>query len=269
MNEFIEKFIAGFKSVSEQRRYDSRCYNNMIRDKKYIMLHPMIFDDDNIEFLVFPTDDNTKIWPVGEDLQREVFDYVEKTRKYYNFVSCINPKDIDCIDETVYIETSRFSAIDLTIARWSDLINAPKLRDGNFSDLRVPFEKFFNLENDCNHDIHYWEVFADNKIPAELELREVFHDVDSYQKYGTISTTIFWKNEFIGWYTRSGRWLDDMVFNTVNVEKWKELMYVMLEMSGYKLGERLNGVEVYTMNDTDDVETITSVPGFTEPDYGE
>lgn len=269
MNEFIEKFINGYKSLNEKSRYNSRSYNRLIRENKYIMLHPMIISDDNTQLLIFFTDDNTKIWPIGDDLQHEVFEYVENTRKYYTFVECKDPTDLDSINETVYIETSHFSAIELTIARWSDLINAPKLRDGHFSDLREPFEKFFHLENDSDYDIDYWEVFADDKIPAELELREIIHDVDSYQKYGTISTSIFWKDEFIGWYTRSGRWLDHKEFNTVNVEKWKELMHVMLDMSGYKPGERLNGVEVYTMNDTDDVETITSVPGFTEPDYGE
>ena len=268
MNEFIEKFISGYKALNEKTRYDSRGYNNLISNNKYVMIHPMIIDNDNIQLIVFFTDDNTKVWPVGEDLQREVFEYIEGTRKYFTFVNCKEQSDLDCINETIYIETSRFSKIELTIARWSDLINAPKLRDGSFSDLSEPFEKFFNLENDYDVDIDYWKVFADDKKPEQLELREVIHDVDSYQKYGTIKTNIYWCGEFIGWYTFSGRWLDTKTYSTVNPEKWKELMYVMLDISGYVIGERLNGVEVYVMDDNDDVESITSVPGFTEPEYG-
>lgn len=268
MNEFIEKFICGYKLFNEKTRYNSRAYNNLISNNKYIMIHPMIIDDDNIQLIIFFTDDNSKVWPVGEDLQGEVFEYVDGTRKYFTFLECKEPSDLDCINETIYIETSRFSKIELTVARWSDLINAPKLRDGSFGDLREPFEKFFHLEDDYDCDIDYWKVFADDKKPEQLELREIIHDIDSYQKYGTISTTIFWKGEFIGWYTRSGRWLDTKIFNTVNPEKWKVLMHVMLEMSGYVMGERINGVEVYKMNEDDDVESITSVPGFTEPEYG-
>lgn len=268
MNDFVEKFILGYKTLNEKSRYDSRAYNDLISKYKYVMLHPMIIDNDNIQLMIFFTDDNTKVWPLGDDLQREVFEYVENSRKYYTFIECNNQSDLDCIYETIYIETSRFSKIELTIARWSDLINAPKLRDGSFSDLREPFEQFFNLENDYDIDIDYWNVFADDKKPEQLELREIIHDVDSYQKYGTIKTSIFWEGEFIGWYTFSGKWLDTKLFNTVNPEKWKELMNVMLELSGAKIGERMNGVEVYVMNEDDDVETITSVPGFTEPEYG-
>lgn len=273
MNKFIEKFITEFKSLCENDRDSSRTYNHLISKNKYIMVHPIYDEPDDVKFLIFATDDNSKVCPVDlGQTPHDILDYVFNSTKYHNVLRFDDSSklNIDSITETLYIKTSLFSRIELTVARWHDLINAPKLRDGHFSDLCAPFEKYFNIEDDYECCINFHNVFSDENKPKELELCEIFHDVCSDGKYGTIQTSIFWNGEFIGWYTRSGRWLDTYIFNTVNPEKWKVLMNAMLKISGYEKGERIPGVDaIYEMDINDDVEDITNVPGFTEPTYGD
>lgn len=270
MNEFIEKFISGYKKLASDTRRRSQLYNKLISENTFIMIHPMLLTEVDKQFLVSVSDDNTQVWPFSAEIepQREVFEFVENSNKFYEFVICKSEEDFNKITETVYIETSRFSKIELTVPTWDDLINAPKLRDGNFDELREAFEKFFNVDEDYSYDssVDLYSAFHNDKKPSELEIREVWYDVDSYQKYGNITRLVFWKEQFIGWISYSGRWIDDTNYYVVNSDAWKELMNVMYKISGYQKVQGIRGVTMIDMS-TENVESCTSVPGFTEPDY--
>jgi len=122
--------------------------------------------------------------------------------------------------------------------------------------------------NDFKSAVNSGKIDTGNLNGFETNMTKyLWCDVDSYQKYGNIDRLIFWKGEFIGWISYSGRWIDHKIFNTVNPDAWKELMHVMYEISGYKKCPGISGVTVVDMS-TKKVEDCTSVPGFTEPDYG-
>ena len=274
MSSFVDYFVKAYTELESKSRRNSKFLNRMISEHQYLRVHPIVFNhkgEEEIQFLISFADSTELCYPMGEDLQNEFFHKLEDSRTWHTFIKTSKTleelKEVREIDQTLYIETSKFTPIPVKEATWQDLINAPKLRDGEFSELREAFEKFFNLEDDCDCDIDYWKVFAESNKPAELEIREVWCDVDSYQKYGNIDRLIFWKGEFIGWISYSGRWIDHKMFNTVNPDAWKELMHVMYEISGYKKGPGISGVTVVDMS-TEKVEDCTSVPGFTEPDYG-
>lgn len=274
MSNFVDYFVQAYTELSSKSRRDSKFLNRMISEYKYLRVHPILLkvkDDDEIQFLVSFANSTELSYPISGDLQVEFFRKLEDSRVWHTFIKTSKTleelKEVREIDQTLYIETSKFTPIHVKEATWQDLINAPKLRDGEFSELREPFEKFFNLEDDYECGIDYWKVFAESNKPAELEIREVWCDIDSSQKYGNINRLIFWKGEFIGWISYGGRWIDDKLFNTVNPDAWKELMHVMYEISGYQKEPSIRGVTTVDMS-TEKVEDCTSVPGFTEPDYG-
>lgn len=275
MSSFVDYFVHEYTELESKSRRNSQFLNRMISKYKYLRVHPILFknnDAEEIEFLISFANSTELSYPMGEDLQVEFFHILEDSRTWYTFIKISKTleelQEVREIDNTLYIETSKFTPIHVKEATWQDLINAPKLRDGKFVELSDVFEKFFNLEDDFDCNIDYYTVFSERNKPSELEIREVWCDIDSYQKYGSINRLIFWKGEFIGWINYSGRWIDDKMFNTVNPEAWKELMHVMYEISGYQKGPSIRGVTIVDMS-TEKVENCISVPGFTEPDYGD
>lgn len=266
MNEFIEKFIAGYTGLSSKTRNHIRCFNRQISNYKYIMIHPVLIKDD-YELMVGFVNDNSNIWPLGEEEQRKAFEFIG--HRGHEFLRTDDKLNTEMFNQTLYIETSRFSPIPLETGSWEQLLNAPKIEDGDFDLLTEPFSTFFNLDEHYNNDFDVWEFFQEKNKPSDVELRVVWKDVDSDHKYGNINTLIFWQGEFIGWVNSGSKWLATHVYNTVNAERWAAFMQYLYQCSGQTPNNTLRGIYVVDMNSVTDVESVISIPGLTEPDYGE
>ena len=266
MNEFIEKFIADYTGLSSKTRRHSRSFNYRISNYKYIMIHPVLIKDD-YELMVGFVHDNSKVWSLGKDDQREAFEFIG--HHGHEFLCTDDKLDTELFNKTLYIETSRFSPIALDTGSWEQLLNSPKIEEGDFSLLSEPFTTFFNLDIYYDDDFDVWGFFQESNKPSDVELRVVWKDVDSGQKYGCINTLIFWKGEFIGWVSSGSKWLATHGYNTVNAERWVAFMQYLYQCSGQKPKNTLRGIDVIDMNSVIDVESVINIPGLTEPDYGE
>ncbi len=266
MNEFIEKLIAGYTSLSSKSRRHIRGFNHKISNYKYMIVQPVLIKDD-YELMVGFVNDNSQVWPLGEEEQREVFKFIGHYG--HEFLRTDDKLDIEMFNQTLYIETSRFSPMELETGSWEQLLNSPKIEEGEFDILKEPFSVFFNLDEHYNDDFDVWGFFQESNKPSDVELRVVWKDVDDDHKYGSINTLIFWQGEFIGWVNSGSKWLATHVYYTVNAERWGAFMQYLYDCSGQKPKSKLRGIEVIDMNSVTDVESVISIPGLTEPDYGE
>ena len=266
MNEFIEKFIAGYIGMSSKTRRHIRSFNYRISNYKYVMIHPVLINDD-YELMVGFVNDNTNIWTLGEEEQRQAFEFIGN--RGHEFLRTNDKLDIEMFNQTLYIETSSFSPIQLETGSWEQLLNSPKIEDAEFSILSEPFTTFFNLDEHYNEHFDVWGFFQNCNKPSDVELRVVWKDVDDGEKYGSINTLIFWNDEFLGWVNSGSKWLAIHVYYTVNADRWEAFMQYLYKCSGQKALNKLRGIEVIDMDSVKDVESIVSIPGLTELDYGE
>lgn len=271
MNEFTEKFITGYTNLSSKSRRHIRGFNHKISTYKYMIVHP-VFLKDHYELMIGFVNDNSKVWAIvdeekRDDVQREVFNFIGHYG--HEFVRTDEPLDIEMFNQTLYIETSRFSPLELETGSWEQLLNSPKIEDAEFSILSEPFTTFFNLDEHYNEHFDVWGFFQNCNKPSDVELRVVWKDVDDGEKYGSINTLIFWNDEFLGWVNSGSKWLATHVYYTVNADRWEAFMQYLYKCSGQKALNKLRGIEVIDMDSVKDVESIVSIPGLTELDYGE
>jgi hypothetical protein len=269
-DKFRESFPKDYRdfTIARNLRETSKKFNLNIERFKYVLVYP--FDKKNKE------NGNNHTLIVAFSNDPKVFEYTkgapQAAYKDFHIVDTITVTDLSF--EFLVFETSIFEPISLEKVEWSKLINAPKIDDGDFSDLQTAFLSFFGLdENEYNQDysdsFNFSRFFCheENK-PYDLELRVVWRDVDSGDKYGNIVTLIFWKNDFIGWVTHSGKWLDSEDVNTVDIEKFKDLMQFIYDKTGFIRSNRLHGISIYDM-DKHEVDDLVSVPGVSMRNYSE
>jgi len=266
--EFVNDFIKSYQDlVASSDHKKIKDFNRNLAKYAYFLVYPFKYEQkDHVQLLVGFADSfeihpfgNTVITPDAMSQLKAGRDFI---RTHENFH----------LSETLAIPTSNIHPIPLKKIEWLQLINAPKLEDDSFSVLEKSFLEHFNLDeyayqDDSEDPVHFGKYFNnDNNKPEDLELHVVWHDVDSSAKYGSIQTLILWKGEFIGWVTRSGRWIDTYSFSTVNVDKWNDLMDTIYKNSGYKQSRTSRGVHVYDMT-KDEVDDVAYIPGFSIPTY--
>lgn len=268
---FVTDFIKGYRELMiEKSSHDKiKHFNNNLKEYSYLLVYPFTVDDTEPEkmqllvgfannFVIYQKDDKATM--------------PEAMKQIIRGQDCLKVShDLD-ITETVAIPTSEIETLPVRKVTWAELINAPKLGEDSFSVLCEPFLEYFNLESysyqaDSNESFDFNHYFnQDSNKPSELELREVWHDTCDDDKHGNTQTLVFWKDEFIGWLTFSGRYLSSCMASTVNLEKWTDLMDTIYKQSGYKPGRNVNGVSVYNM-DKDDVDDVAYVPGVSTVHY--
>lgn len=266
---FTNIFVKQYSDLMlSARSHDAiKQFNNNLAKYSYLLVYPSDSDEpDRIQLLVgFANQYEIHQFGAHEDMVKAM------TQIKSNPDFCTVSKELT-VAETVVIPTADFPALPLRKIAWEELINAPKLQDEDFDVLQSSFLEYFNLDehayqegNDTPFDFREYFSTESNK-PEQLELREVWHDADWDGKYGNIEILIFWKSEFIGWITRTGRYLESYAASTINLEKWTDLMDTIYKSSGYKPGRNVNGVSVYNM-ETDDVDDVAYVPGVSTRHY--
>jgi hypothetical protein len=261
-----QKFIDSLKEYYSNYRRNSQFYNRIISEKKFLMVHPILLPNSKIDVLINFTNENKVVYPMGEDLQHEVFEFVRNSDGHHYFFSTGFSEDemIEFLPETRYIETSLFTPIELVNPTWDDLLNAQKVGDANFNILKETFNEFHSISDfddrgDDSDNLFYEE---ENK-PSELELRIVFEDITSDHKYGSGTILVFWKGEFTALCNEYiERYRQDHSYYIANVDNWREMMKVLYEKANIKPGSPIHGAEILDM--TNDVEQMASIPGFTE-----
>ena len=259
--------------INEYRKLLSTCshdrikeFNRKLKQYAYLLVYPFTSDDhpDKIQVLVGFAD-TYAVHQMDDD--DKMPDAMAQIKGSYDFL--LIGKDF-VITETVAIPVSEIEPVALRKVEWAELINAPKLDDGDFGILESSFLAYFSLDSHAYQEngerFDFSDYFEDKNKPAELELREVWRDVDSGEKYGDIQTLVIWKGDFIGWVSCFGKWLDNYGASTVDVDKWADLMNTLYARSGFVPGRIYNGVTVYSM-EKNDVEDVAFVPGVSDRNY--
>lgn len=267
--EFVTDFIKGYSELMvAQRRHDQiKHFNNNLKKYSHLLVYPFTADDPDKNQLLVGFSNDFKIYQKDDKANMPA----AMTQIICGQDYVVVGKGLD-IKETVAIPTSEIQPLPIRKVEWSELINAPKLGEDSFSVLSDPFLEYFHLDsyayqegsNESFDFNHYFN--KDSNKPDGLELREVWHDTCDDDKHGNTQTLVFWKDEFIGWLTFSGRYLDSTMASTVNLEKWVDLMDTIYKQSGYKPGRNINGVSVYNM-EKDDVDDVAYVPGVSTVHY--
>lgn len=271
MSQLLQNFPQDYKNfvMSRNVHESSKKFNKNIEKYKYVLVFPFYQSNGSVQdSLLIGFSDEPTIYKCDSENQKAAFQAFTS----HEIIKINNIKAV--FTESMAFSTSLFEKIPQDKVLWSQLIDAPKIEDGSYDLLLESFLEFFGLErNEYNQD--YSESFdfeghfcKDHNKPNELELRVVWHDVDSYDKFGTIITLIFWKNEFIGWVSTGGRYLDTNSASTVNIDAWKDLMQAIYESTKFQRSNRLAGVSVYDMNAVE-VDDVVSVPGVSMRSYSE
>jgi len=264
----LEKFITGFKEYYSKSRLNSKFYNRMIAEKKFLCVHPIVLPNSKTDVLVSFSDTNTFVYPAGDDLQHEVFQHIQE-QGWHTFLSTGFSDDemVDFLPETRYIETSEFTPIELVMPTWDDLLKAPKLGDAELDILQETFEEYHGIDDDYELTCNLHELFCyPEKKPEELELRIVYDDTDQDRKYGDATILVFWKGEFMALCNEYiNRYRQSHSYYIAKEESWHEMMAVLHSLANIPVTSPIRGAEILDM--TQEVENIASVPGFTEKSY--
>lgn len=271
MSQLLQNFPQDYKNfvMSRELHESSKKFNKNIEKYKYVLVFPFYQSNGSVQdSLLIGFSDEPTIYKCDSENQKAAFQAFTS----HEIIKINNIKAV--FTESMAFSTSLFEKIPQDKVLWSQLIDAPKIEDGSYDLLLESFLEFFGLNrNEYNQD--YSESFdfeghfcKDQNKPNELELRVVWHDVDSYDKFGTIITLIFWKSEFIGWVSTGGRYLDTNSASTVNIDAWKDLMQAIYESTKFQRSNRLAGVSVYDMNAVE-VDDVVSVPGVSMRSYSE
>ena len=262
-------FIQAYRELMVSQRSHDRLkqFNKNLEKYSHLLVYPFTSDGNEKvqlligfanEFKIYQKDDKETMPSAMKQILGGQ-DYVT-VGKYFD------------IKETVAIPTSEIEHLHVRKVEWAELINAPKLGEDSFSVLSDPFLEYFNLDSYAyqegsneSFDFNHYFNKASNK-PDGLELREVWHDTCDDDKHGNTQTLVFWKDEFIGWLTFTGRYLDTTSASTINIEKWTELMDFIYNQSGFKPGRKIKGISIYNM-EKDDVDDVAYVPGVSTVNY--
>lgn len=270
MSDLEQKIIDGYVTMTKNgRRNLIKNFNRRIAKFKFFVVYPYLTRKDTIEVLVGFSNDNTK-HAFGEETAALAMEQVKNNCEF------ISSKEVDfsVLKESLIIETSAFSPIELSVPHWSQLIDAPEIMKSDFDVLVDSFCKFFGLEPeqydrnfDMIMDFKSWFGYNENQ-PKDLDLKVVWNDVDGYDtKYGNRTINVFWKGEFIGFINGSfSRWEFYGTEYTVNYDKWTEMMEVIYASTEF-VKEKGAGVVILDMQTTN-VEDYASIPGVSDKDYG-
>lgn len=268
---FTVDFIKNYRELllSESSHDQIKAFNNRLKKYAYFLVYPFTGSDENPEkvSLLIGFADTFAIYQ--KDDQANMSAAMQQIGAGHGYLTV--GKGLD-ITETVAIPTSEIEPIPVRKVEWAELINAPKLNDADFSLLQDSFLEYFNLDEysyqaGSNESFRFGDYFnKEANKPEGLELREVWHDTCDDDKHGNVETLVFWKDEFIGWISCSGRYLTCSSASTVNLPKWTELMDTIYANSGYQPGRNVNGVSVYDMT-KDDVDDVTYVPGVSTQNH--
>jgi hypothetical protein len=269
--EFVTDFIKGYRELMlKQSSHDKiKHFNNNLKAYPYLLVYPFTADDSEpakTQLLVGFAETFNIHQKDDKATMPEAMTQIIRGQDYLKVGNDVT------ITETVAIPTSEIEPVPVRKVTWEELINAPKLGEDSFGVLCEPFLEYFNLDsyayqegtNESFDFSHYFH--KDSNKPDGLELREVWHDTCDDDKHGNTQTLVFWKDEFIGWLTFSGRYLSSCMASTISLEKWTDLMDAIYKQSGYKPGRNVNGVSVYDM-DKDDVDDVAYVPGVSTVNY--
>lgn len=274
MSSFVDYFVKAYTELESKSRRNSQFLNRMIKEYKYLRVHPILLkdnDEEEIHFLISFANSTELSYPMGEDLQAELFHKLEDSRVWYSFIETSKTveelKEVREIDQTLYIETSKFTPIHVKEATWQDLINAPKLRDAELDILQKTFEEYHGIDDDYELTCNLHELFCyPEKKPEELELRIVYEDTDQGRKYGDATILVFWKGEFMALCNEYiNRYSQSHSYYIAKEESWHEMMAVLHSLANIPVTSPIRGAEILDM--TQEVENIASVPGFTENVY--
>lgn len=254
-----EFFVHNLKKTIETTSHeDQKRFNRNLASYKLLVFHPYYLDDAYKVLVGFANECDQQ----GSDQAGSSLVYKQIT----NHMHFAPTQETYFIEKTLIVQVSDVKPIYVRKVSWEEAINQPKLSDARFSYLEEAFFEFFSLENvkynkyGLNQKTLSDFFNDDTNKPEGLELRVVWEDIDSNDKYGNVQVLVFWKTEFIGWILRSGRWLEDFNYSTISGEKWSAMMNVIYEQSGYVNTGNLDSVSVYTMNDEpDDLLLITGI----------
>jgi len=262
-----QKFIDGFKEYYSKSRNNAKFYNRMIKQKKFLRIHQIVLPTSKMDVLISFSDTNEIVYPVGDDLQRELFKLIESDWHTFLSIGFSEEEMIEFLPETRYIETSAFTPIELVMPTWDDLLNAPKLGDADIDILQETFEEYHGIHDNYELTCNLHELFCyQEKKPEELELRIVFDDTDQDRKYGDATILLFWKGEFMALCNEYiNRYRHSHSYYIANEESWHEMMKVLHSLANIPTTSPIRGAEILDM--TQEVENIASVPGFTEKNY--
>lgn len=253
--EYIESFVEKYKKnlIEANNREDIKEFNRAISSYRYMIVHPYPVADQLGKFqIIVGFGDNPKILSTSKENTLNAFESIRSELKV------ITPdEDVSSIANTFVFETSTIQQIPIENIPWERLINSEEIGKASFDILTRPFCDMFYLDESTDAIGMFFE--DEEKKPKELELKLVWRDVDSY---GSVAL-IFWKSEFIGWITHSGRWFATMEVSTVNVTKWEEMMNTLFDLVNLKNISSLRGVTVYDMT-KDQVDDVVFVPGISQ-----
>ncbi len=241
-------------------------FNRNLASFNYIVFVPHITTNDETAFILGFTNSMVENCDFKDsDSHQNLMKSIKSSPRFFKI-----SKEEELTD-VVYLNTTDVETLPFKKVEWSELINAPKIDDADYDLIQKPFLSYFRLDDSMHYDDGESFSFSDyfneeSNKPADLELRNVWRDVDRDEKYGEIQTLVFWKEQFIGWITRNGRYLDVLYASTVNVEQWKEMMDHIYKSSGYVHSPSMQGFHVYDMTTTDP-DDVVSVPGVTQKNY--
>lgn len=252
-------FVYNFKkTLSSRPRHEQKTFNKDLKRFKLMVFHPYYMDDEY--HVLFGFSDECEVLCSDKASSTKIYNQIKK-HMYFS------PKgDVFSLEQTLIIPTLNIDPLPLRKIPWDEAIEQPKLGDADFSYIEDSFIEFYGLEN--NKYTEYGKnkkslssFFNKNENkPDELELRIVWDDVDSGEKYGDIQVLIFWKNEFIGWIHRSGKWLESYSYSTIDATKWCDMMQTIFQKSEYSYINSMSGVSVHSMDsDVDDLMFIQGV----------
>lgn len=259
-------FIETYRNfvLNEGNRKQIKTLNRRLKEYKYILVYPFYSEEKSNKLKILVGFSNEiKVFKLEEETMQKAMKHVE----YTSFILSVS-NDEEKIEETLVFETSNFEPIPVEDISWDNLLNAPAISLGDFSLIQDSFLEFFNL-TDCGYEneIHFSKFFLNkSNKPEDLELKVVWCDVDSDQKYGYIITLVCWKNQTIGWISTSGKWLDSRQASTINPDIWIDMMNFLYEKTGFTRPNNMRGVSVYDIT-KDKVDDVCIVPGVSTTDY--
>lgn len=193
-----------------------------------------------------------------QDLDEKMFTNFHSLRNYFGEdvrLLELNNEIEDLLGDKFHkINVNEIPDWDYKRGCYEDLLNADVLEIAGFNDIKKA--------------VSYYSRVSEYELPYEAELNDlkleiIYKEIDDSQKYGYITGRILFKNEVIGHFNRSGKWLDEYDYFTHSVDKWKEMMeYIISNINIDK--EPLEGINIFKKDD--DIYDHAYIKGYHDTD---
>lgn len=214
MMDFIYNHIA---NQSNSMKRDFSLWKN---ENKFLYAGICSSPEDDF-FTVCYSFSNKKIYFVSA---KNDFMMWHETFKDELFVKEVSKEQAENIGFDFYVvECDNIPGWEYKKGTYQELLDAPVLSTaGNLKDLSCAVKDHYGFDE---YDISKMYDLNLENIVVEV----IYQKVDSNFKWGDITGRILFNNEVIGHFNRNGRYMEDYMYYTHDLNKWKEMLESIVE----------------------------------------